>query len=98
MNSIKRNFVQDELIFDLYQLATLIKKIEPTKRDRWLLSPPSSMIRLDSYRKFIPPGGELSVALTRHQVTCGSKPGVGGIFFQLWPFFVTCYLSLGLSY
>jgi len=27
------------------------------------------------------PGGELSVAPTRHQVTCGSKPGVGGIFF-----------------
>jgi len=34
-------------------------------------------------------GGELSVALTRQQVTvctCGSKPGVGGIFFLLWPF------------
>ena len=43
-------------------------------------------------------GGELSVALTRHQVTCGSKPGVGGIFFLLWPFSVICYLSLGLSY
>ena len=39
-----------------------------------------------------------SVAPTRHQVTCGSKPGVGGIFFLLWPFSVTCYLSLGLSY
>ena len=33
-------------------------------------------------RKSIPPGGELSVALTRHQVTCGSKPGAGGIFFS----------------
>ena len=28
----------------------------------------------------IPPGGELNVAPTRHRVTCGSKPGVGGIF------------------
>jgi len=24
------------------------------------------------------PGGEASVALTGHWVTCGSKPGVGG--------------------
>ena len=29
----------------------------------------------------IPPGGELRVAPSRHQVTRGSKPGVGGIFF-----------------
>ena len=43
------------------------------------------------------PGGELTVALARHQVTCGSKPGVGGIFFLLWPFSVSCYLSLGFS-
>jgi len=32
-----------------------------------------------------------------HQVTCGSKPGVGGMFFLLWPFSVTCYLSLGFK-
>ena len=31
-------------------------------------------------KKFIPPGGELSVAPTRQ---CGSKPGVGGIFLSL---------------
>ena len=37
------------------------------------------------------------MALTRHQVTCGSKPGVGGIFPLLWPFSVTYYLSLGFS-
>ena len=28
---------------------------------------------------------------------CGSKPGAGGIFFLLWPFSVTCYLSLGFK-
>ena len=33
-----------------------------------------------------PPGGELSVAPTRHRVTCGSKPGVGGIFSCFCPF------------
>ena len=33
-------------------------------------------------KKSIPSGGELSVALTRHWVTCGSKPGVGGTFFS----------------
>ena len=42
----------------------------------------------------IPPGGELSVALTRHQVTCGSKPGVGGIFFPALALF--CFI-LGFS-
>ena len=45
----------------------------------------------------IPPGGELSVALTRHREACSSKPGVGGIFFLLWPFSVSHYLSLGFS-
>ena len=37
----------------------------------------------------------MSVAPTRHWVTCGLKPGVGGIFFLLWPISVSCYLSLG---
>ena len=32
MLGIRWNFVQDKLIFDLNQLANLIKKIEPTKR------------------------------------------------------------------
>jgi len=36
--------------------------------------------------KSILPGGELSVASTRHWVICYSKPGVGGIFFLLGPF------------
>jgi len=36
--------------------------------------------------KSIPPGGELSVALTRHQPICGSKPPVGGIFSFFGPF------------
>jgi len=31
-------------------------------------------------------GGELSVALTRHRVTCGSKPGVEGFFPFFGPF------------
>jgi len=35
--------------------------------------------------------------LARHWVTCGSKPGVGKIFSLLWPFSVSCYLSLGFS-
>ena len=48
-------------------------------------------------KKFIPPGGELSVAPTRLWVTCSSKPGVGGIFFFLWSFYASCYLSLGFS-
>ena len=48
-------------------------------------------------KKFIPPGGELSVALTRHREACSSKPGVGGIFFLLWPFSVSHYLSLVFS-
>ena len=48
-----------------------------------------------SGKKSIPPGGELSVDLTRHWVTCGSKPGVGGIFFLLWPFSASCYLFSG---
>ena len=34
------------------------------------------------------------MAPTRHQVTCGSKPGVGGIFSALALF---CYMSLGFS-
>ena len=37
----------------------------------------------------------MSVAPTRHQVTCSSKPGGWGIFSLLWPFSVSCYLSLG---
>jgi len=37
------------------------------------------------------------VALTRHWVTSGSKPGVGGIFFLLWPFSVSHYLSIVFS-
>ena len=44
-------------------------------------------------RKSIPPGGGLSVASTRHWVTCSSNPGVGGIFFPYFgPFSVTSYL------
>ena len=49
-------------------------------------------------KKYISFGGELSVALTRHRVTCGSKPGVGRKFFLLWPFSVSCYLSLGFGF
>ena len=38
------------------------------------------------------------MAPTRHRVTCSSKPGVAQRdFFLLWPFSVTCYLSLGFS-
>ena len=28
---------------------------------------------------------------------CSSKPKFGGIFFLLWPFSVSCYLSLGFN-
>ena len=42
----------------------------------------------------IPPGGEPSVAPTRHWVTCGSKPGGWRDFFSL---FVSCYLSQDFS-
>ena len=32
--------------------------------------------------------------MTRHRVTCSSKPGAGGIlFFFLWPFSVLHFLS-----
>jgi len=36
--------------------------------------------------KSVPSVGKLGVALTRHRVTCGSKPGVGGIFSCFGPF------------
>jgi len=39
--------------------------------------------------KSIPPGGEMSVALTRYRVTCGSKLELEGFF----PFSVLHYLS-----
>ena len=40
----------------------------------------------------------LSVAPTRHWVTCSSNPGVGGIFFPYFgPFSVTPYQSVGKS-
>ena len=41
------------------------------------------------------PSLELSVAPTRHWDTCGSNPGVGGIFSFLWLFSVTPYCLLG---
>jgi len=41
----------------------------------------------------IPPGGELSVAPTRHWVTCGLKPVVGGMFFPSLALSVLRYLS-----
>ena len=44
----------------------------------------------------IPPGGELSVALTRHRETCSSKPEVGG-FFPSLALFSFMVLSLGFS-
>ena len=37
----------------------------------------------------------MSVAPIRHWVTCGSKPGAGGIFSSLALFYLSCYLSLG---
>ena len=48
-------------------------------------------------RKSSPPGGRLSVALTRHWDTYSSNPGVYGrdIFSFLWPFSVTPYCLLG---
>ena len=43
--------------------------------------------------KSISPGGELSVALTRHRVTCGSKSEIGGIFFSCFgPFLFTLFV------
>ena len=52
---------------------------------------------LDHAHIHIPPGGEMSVAPTRYWVTCSSKPGVGRIFFPLWPFSVSFYLSQDFS-
>ena len=44
----------------------------------------------------IPPGGELSLAPTRHWVICGSKLGFGEIF-PSFALFSLRYLSLGFS-
>ena len=49
-------------------------------------------------KKSIPPGGGLSVVLT---IDIGlpvvQSQGLERFFFLLWPFSVTCYLSLGFS-
>jgi len=59
---------------------------------------PSNRINTLGFRKKIHPSWwRAECGPTRHWFTCGSKPGVGGIFFLLWPFSVTCYFSLGLS-
>ena len=46
------------------------------------------------------PGGELSVALTKHRMTRSSKPGVGGIFSFFAPFLfcIICPQSLVLKF
>ena len=52
-----------------------------------MFDPAASLMINTLGKKSIPPGGGLSVAPTRHWVTCSSNPGFGGIFFlTLAPF------------
>ena len=37
------------------------------------------------------------LSLSEGAIILALAVGVGGIFFLLWPFSVTCYLSLGFS-